>query len=284
MTIFNQESRQKQRRKQGLQIAQQAAKLLVNKYAVEKVVLFGSLLKSCPIRDRSDIDLAVWGLANQNYHSALNEVSNLTVDFSFDLVQLESASSSLKQVIQQQGKIITANGMQGSDLDTIISLSSLKQPMNQYAILFSQIEQESQDIEKLVEKNKVLLDKFKATQDEDYIGTIALNLHSFYSGAERILKQIAQTVDGSVPDTPQWHRQLLRQMATPIRDIRPAVLSPDTFESLNDYCSFRHVVRNLYTFSLKSERVKPLAEALPMCWHSLHQDLESLISTFSSNH
>lgn len=282
MTISNQESIQKQRRQQGLQIAQQAAKLLVNKYAVEKVVLFGSLLKPCPIRDRSDIDLGVWGLADQNYHSALNDISNLTVDFSFDLVQLESASSSLKQVIQQQGKIITANGMQLSDLGTIISLSSLEQPMNQYAILVSQIEQESQDLEKLVEKNQVLLDKFRATQDEDYIGTIALNLHSFYSGAERILKQIAQTVDGSVPDTPQWHRQLLRQMAAPIRDIRPAVLSPDTFESLNDYCSFRHVVRNLYTFSLKSERVEPLAEALPMCWQSLHQDLNSFISTLSS--
>lgn len=284
MTISNQESRQKQRRKQGLQIAQQAAKLLVNKYAVEKVVLFGSLLKPCPIRDHSDIDLGIWGLADQNYHSALNDVSNLTVDFSFDLVQLESASSSLKHVIQQQGQTIVANGRQLSDLDSMLPSSLLEQPMNQYAILFSQIEQESQDIEKLVEKNKVLLNKFRATQDEDYIGTIALNLHSFYSGAERILKQIAQTVDGSVPDTPQWHRQLLRQMATPIREIRPAVLSPDTFESLNDYCSFRHVVRNLYTFSLKSERVEPLAEDLPMCWHSLHQDLESLISTFSSNH
>ncbi|NBD18825.1 MAG: hypothetical protein GVY04_22640 [Cyanobacteria bacterium] len=141
-----------------MQIAQQAAKLLVNKYAVEKVVLFGSLLKSCPIRDHSDIDLAVWGLANQNYHSALNDVSNLTIDFSFDLVQLESASSSLKQVIQQQGKIITANGMELSDLGRIISLSSREQPMNQYAILFSQIEEESQDIEKLLEKNKVLLE------------------------------------------------------------------------------------------------------------------------------
>ncbi|NBD17567.1 MAG: hypothetical protein GVY04_15955 [Cyanobacteria bacterium] len=163
MTIFNQESRQKQRRKQGLQIAQQAAKLLVNKYAVEKVVLFGSLLKPCPIRDHSDIDLAVWGLANQSYHSALNEVSNLTLEFSFDLVQVESASSSLQQVIQQQGKIIIANGRQLSNLDTIISLSSLKQPMNQYAILFSQIEQESQDIEKLVEKNKVLYRLSKVT-------------------------------------------------------------------------------------------------------------------------
>jgi len=71
-------------------------------------------------------------------------------------------------------------------------------------------------------------------------------------------------------------------MATPIREIRPAVLSPDTFESLNDYFSFRHVVRNLYTFSLNSERVEPLAESLPMCWHRLHQDLESLLSTFSS--
>jgi len=282
MIVSNQEATQKQRRKQGLRIAQEAAKLLASKYAVEKIILFGSLLKPCPIRDRSDIDLAVWGLADQNYHSALNDVSNLTVDFSFDLVPIESASSSLKQVIQQQGKIIIKNGMQLSDLESMLPPSLLKPPMNQYAILFSQIEQESRDLEKLVEKNQVLLDKFRATQDADYIGTIALNIHSFYSGAERILKQIAQIIDGSVPDTPQWHRQLLRQMANPIREVRPAVLSPDTFERLNDYCSFRHVVRNLYTFNLNSERVAPLADALPICWDSLHQDLESFISSFKA--
>ena len=38
-------------------------------------------------------------------------------------------------------------------------------------------------------------------------------LHSFYSGAERIFREIARTVDASMPESVDWHRRLLRQMS-----------------------------------------------------------------------
>jgi hypothetical protein len=38
-------------------------------------------------------------------------------------------------------------------------------------------------------------------------------LHSFYSGAERILEDIARTIDGNIPAGPVWHIGLLVQIS-----------------------------------------------------------------------
>ncbi|MEM1240119.1 MAG: hypothetical protein AAGI45_09795 [Cyanobacteria bacterium P01_H01_bin.26] len=113
----------------------------------------------------------------------------------------------------------------------------------------------------------------KATGDVDYLGTIALNLHSFYSGTERILRDIATDLDGSLPSSSDGHRRLLCQMAANIPDIRPAILRDSTLKALNELCAFRHVVRNTYSFDLIPERVEMLAAHLPEAYALLATDL-----------
>lgn len=144
-----------------------------------------------------------------------------------------------------------------------------------------QIQQELSELNNLVQKNQQLLQKFNRTQDEDYLGTIALNIHSFYTGVERIFKQIAQTIDGSVPDTPNWHRQLLRQMSSPVISKRSPVIDIKTRDLLENYCSFRHVIRNIYSFNLQPEPVQKLAEDLPYCFDLLQQDLQNFTEEMS---
>ncbi|MCM1983013.1 nucleotidyltransferase domain-containing protein [Lyngbya confervoides] len=268
-----------ERRQKGWLVAQTAAKLLLETYPVEKVSLFGSLLNPHSLRRHSDIDLAVWGLPDSQYYQAVNDLSSLSSDFLFDLVQFESAQPSLQQTIVQQGLPMTAETTLPLKPDQVPRRCYPDSAMNDQAILLGQIEQELEELKTLVQKTQSLLNKLRATQDEDYIGTVALNLHSFYCGVERILKQIAQTIDRSVPDTADWHRQLLRQMAAPVRPVRPAVLRSETLAMLNDYCSFRHVVRNIYSFNLNLDRVDQLAAALPTCLTVLQADLEHFIST-----
>jgi hypothetical protein len=40
---------------------------------------------------------------------------------------------------------------------------------------------------------------------------VALNLHSFYSGTERIFELIAANVDDILPKGENWHQALLKQ-------------------------------------------------------------------------
>ena len=95
-----------------------------------------------------------------------------------------------------------------------------------------------------------------------YWDAIALNLHDFYTGLERVLRYIATEVDGHVPVGAEWHQELLRQMATPLPRIRPAVFSNATIKRLDEYLRFRHVVRHVYAFEFDPQRITPLAEAL----------------------
>jgi hypothetical protein len=49
-----------------------------------------------------------------------------------------------------------------------------------------------------------------------------------------------------------WHRDLLEQMGQEISGVRPAVLSTESVERVDEFLAFRHRVRNLYTLILKS--------------------------------
>ena len=103
----------------------------------------------------------------------------------------------------------------------------------------------------------------KRKQDDLYLDAVALNLHAFYSAIERIFEKIAKEIDESVPDGANWHRELLDQMILEIDGIRPAVLSIDLKEELEDYRGLRHVVRNVYTFQLNPEKLSILVTKLP---------------------
>ena len=103
------------------------------------------------------------------------------------------------------------------------------------------------------------------------IGSLAMNLQSFYTGAERICLKIARDIDDSVPRGDRWHKTLLEQMAIDI-DQRPVVLAADTFTQLEQLRGFRHFVRNAYTYTLDAEKVLVLAEALTICYENLYRD------------
>lgn len=145
--------------------------------------------------------------------------------------------------------------------------------MSRYAVLMGQIEHELQELEQLVIQTIALVQKVKITGDTDYLGTVALNLHGYYSGAERIFREVALELDGGLPQGSDWHRRLLRQMAVEVPDTRPAIMGDITLKALSDLCAFRHVVRNVYTFDLIPTRVETLATELPEIHQRLQADL-----------
>ena len=101
-----------------------------------------------------------------------------------------------------------------------------------------------------------------AVDSDLYWDAVALNLHDFYTGLERILRHIAAEIDGHLPAGGEWHQELLRQMAIPLPRIRPAIFSNETIKRLDEYLRFRHMVRHVYAFEFDPQRIKPLAEAL----------------------
>ncbi len=111
---------------------------------------------------------------------------------------------------------------------------------------------------------------------------MALNLHGFYSGVERIFEDIGRTVDESLPEGPDWHRKLLLQMSAEVEHVRPAVVSRMTRLCLDEYRAFCHVLRNVYAFSLRPSRINELADELESCHVAVITDLERFMQFLES--
>ncbi len=146
--------------------------------------------------------------------------------------------------------------------------------MTTESALAARIRAEMAELGRLVERTERLL--AKSAHDVDYLDGVALGLHGFYAGAERIFESIAREIDGAVPRGRDWHRELLTQMSAELPGSRPAAISRGSKVCLEDYRGFRHVVRNVYSFSLREDRVRELGGGLRACFDALSRDLDAL--------
>ena len=147
------------------------------------------------------------------------------------------------------------------------------------AILAARIKTELPELALLVERAREGWDRAKSQNDTFYLDSVALNLHSFYSGLEKIFEKIAATVDGSVPSAPNWHQELLSQMSMEIPEVRPAVISQELSDMLEDYRGFRHVVRNVYTYHLNPVKIERLISDIEPALEKLTAEL-TIFATF----
>lgn len=124
--------------------------------------------------------------------------------------------------------------------------------------LSERIKQEIVELELVVSRLLEAWQRALRSGDDFYLDSVALNLHGFYSGIERIFVRLAETLDGSLPKGENWHQALLIQMSKEVEGIRPAVISLETMKFLDEYRGFRHVVRNIYTFQFNEAKLKKL--------------------------
>ena len=82
----------------------EVVRVLVEELGVRRVILFGSLLDG-RLHERSDIDLAVEGLAPERYWEALWRCSK-AAQRHVDLVPLGEASASLRDHIRERGEVL----------------------------------------------------------------------------------------------------------------------------------------------------------------------------------
>ncbi len=100
--------------------------------------------------------------------------------------------------------------------------------------LSSEIEQELALLQELMIQVAQILELIYKTDNQNIrsglISGLALHLHSFYTGAERIFYNIARDIDDKLPTGSNWHQELLRQINVEI----PIFLSENSFP--NAFC------------------------------------------------
>jgi predicted nucleotidyltransferase len=92
------------RRKRAWEVARRASVLLKEQFGATRVVVFGSLAHERWFSPTSDIDLAAWGLRDEDYFVAVARLQDLSPEFEIDLVAMEHCKPSLLEIIQKEGK------------------------------------------------------------------------------------------------------------------------------------------------------------------------------------
>jgi len=144
--------------------------------------------------------------------------------------------------------------------------------------LVGRIRQELGDIERSLARVNEGWERARRSNDDYYLDSVALNLHSIYSGFERIFVRIAEMIDGGLPRGDNWHLLLLQQMKNEVPNIRPAVISTSTEDILNELRRFRHLIRNVYAYNLDPVRLGKLVKETSGIFAQLKAELSAFIA------
>jgi predicted nucleotidyltransferase len=248
----------KDKKAEALAAAKACAELLKTRFGARRVIIFGSLAGQGPWHARSDIDLAVEGLAPADYMQALSACWELLPEgMDLDLVPLEDARPEMRARI----------------------LGEVTMPSDPHEALQQEVQLELDNLTRLVRSTQALLARLPAQPGEDEIRSIGSRLQDFYCGVERIFERIAVRLNGDLPAGPSWHTYLLRRMTSPWAEARPAAIDRALATRLLDYLRFRHLFRHTYGFDLEWEKCRPLAEGMAETLEALQAQLMAFLGS-----
>lgn len=248
-----------ERRKAVEEAAQECIRVAKEQFGVRAAYLFGSLRGDSPWHEGSDVDIAVEGLAPQDYWQAWSVLAQLLPPgVELDLITLESARPEL--VARIKGEV--------------------PMPADPKERLKVQIEEELASMGRATQAAERFLATGPEQPSELEIAGLGKYVHDFYNGAERIFERIAVALGEELPRGERWHVELLEQMQREAEGRRPAVVDPALGARLWKYLSFRHRFRHLYGKELEWDKLRPLSEELAetlgafreqvwRCWASL---------------
>ena len=244
--------------------AHRIAAVLYEDFGATQVAVFGSLTEQDSFSKWSDIDIAVWGISDDEYFLAVSKAMDISGLFKVDLVDFESSKGLFRERIQSQ--LITIEKGVVYEVDR--------------SVLIQRISDERKKIKETVGKIAERLEKIKTAPveyREEIETTIAKNLVDCYRGMENIFRRIALDVDLRMPDGSRWHKELLAQMVASQVERQP-VISQETFELMQELLEFRHVFNNIYGEELVYARIEKNAKQIGELFYVLSKELDVLIA------
>ena len=124
----------------------------------------------------------------------------------------------------------------------------------------------------ILEGKKVVFDKEPVASE--MVESTGYWLHNLYSAFEDLFKLTAGFWENNVKINGDFHINLLKRMLVDIEQVRPALISEESYRFLNELRGFRHVFRHAYSFGMDDERVSFLLRRVLKKKELLIQDLK----------
>jgi uncharacterized protein len=97
------EQERAKREETAWKLARQAAELLRDNYQATEVRVYGSLVHNGRFHFHSDIDLAAWGLTDQNWLKASAAVRSLSNEIEINLADIAVCPLAVREAIDREG-------------------------------------------------------------------------------------------------------------------------------------------------------------------------------------
>ena len=251
-------SQEEPRRHEAGIIAEECVRVLKERFGARKVYLFGSVTGRTPWHERSDVDIAVEGLAPQDYMRALSALYKLfPPGLELDLISLEEAPPELAAHIRGE----------------------IEMPEDPIEAMKMCIGEELRSLERVAQGLQSFLGRAIEEPSEMEVRGTGSYVHDFYNGIERIFERIAVGLEGGLPVGESWHTLLLEHMEANRPGVRPAVIDHALEVRLLDYLRFRHRFRHTYGYRLEWDKLRPLAEGLSETLELFRQHLASFLDS-----
>lgn len=111
---------------------------------------------------------------------------------------------------------------------------------------------------------------------DSHIKAIALTLHSIYTVYEKILEMLIKGIDGDTPTATDYHTALLKRATYEIPNVRPKIISEETFQLLNALRAYRHRLRRIYTYLISPSKIIHLTNVAIRSFDLFKSDWEAL--------
>ena len=127
-------------------------------------------------------------------------------------------------------------------------------------LLRAQLEEDFRFIHYCSKRHSDMVARASSTSDREMATmAIAYLLHNLYTAIENYMVRIAKQFENTLEDS-SWHRELIERMKIEIPGLRPAVISSELEEPLDELRRFRHLFRNVYKSELKPSRVNEVSD------------------------
>ena len=109
------------------------------------------------------------------------------------------------------------------------------------------------------------------------LDSMAYQIHNLYCSIEDLLKLIANTFENRIGTTGEWHRIVLLRLSQPVDGIRPAFLSDESFDLLNQLRSFRYMFRHAYGTDIQPRQLEPNIDIALQAFKLISQDIRHFL-------
>lgn len=106
-------------------------------------------------------------------------------------------------------------------------------------------------------------------------------IHNLYCAFEDVFKNISIVFGNKIEDDSLFHKELLFRMKIDVEEIRPKIISTQTYEILEILRRFRHLFRHAYSFHLDGKKIEEIKKLIPFLSSKYKKDFKKFLDFLS---